>query len=82
MTCALRDRECTFENNLKILYFSTDNFLECHDILTEIKPKSCKNTFCQFLSKSGLKTNDIFSLLHCKNIEMTRKTMLLLRDIL
>ena len=54
----------------------------CHDILTEIKPKSCKNTFCQFLSKSGLKTNDIVSLLHCKNIEMTRKTMLLLRDIL
>ena len=45
----------------------------CPDILTEIKSKSCKNTFCQFLSKCGLKTNDIFSVLHCKNIEMARK---------
>ena len=44
MICALGDRECTFENNLKIMYFSNDNFLECCDILTEIKPKSCKNT--------------------------------------
>ena len=44
MICALGDRECSFENNLKIMYFSNDNFLEFCDILTEIKPKSCKNT--------------------------------------
>ena len=52
MTCALRDRECTFENNLKIMCFSTDNFLECHDILTEIKPKSCKNALQDDLIRS------------------------------
>ena len=52
MICALRDREYTFENNLKIMYFSTDNFLECHDILTEIKPKSCKNALQDDLIRS------------------------------
>ena len=57
MICALGDRECTFEDNLKIMYFSNDNFLECCDILTEIKPRSCKNTSGWFNQVSFIMAN-------------------------